>query len=277
MSRSVEGGLTISAVAARTGLSVPVLRAWEQRHGFPTPARLEGGHRRYDDEDVARIQRVLDERRAGRSLEAAIDIARRSPEVVHAPPDARLDGTIHAGLRRRRPDLDVHILSRRTMLAISHAIEDEALAMADRPTITGAFQTVEAYERALPRWRELARSGASTVVFADFPRSRTHRGVHQVKIPAGAPLTREWAVVCDAPRSAAVLAGWERADGRFEAVWTVEPEVVRLATDIGRHLAATHAPRLAVEPSPTTLPDATDGLRRATAVTNRVLAYLDRG
>jgi DICT domain-containing protein len=277
MSTSVEGGLTIGAVAARTGLSVPVLRAWEQRHGFPTPARLDGGHRRYADEDVVRIQRVLEERRAGRSLEAAIDIARRSPELVQAPPDARLGGTIHAGLRRQRPDLEVHVLTRRAMLAISHAIEDEALAQADRPTVTGAFQTVEAYERALPRWRELARSGASTVVFADFARSRTHRGVHQVAIPADAPLTREWAVVCDAARSAAVLAGWERADGRFEAVWTVEPDVVRLATDLGRHLVAAHAPRLAVEPSPTTPVVAADGLRRATAVTNRAIAYLDRG
>ena len=31
------------------------------------------------------------------------------------------------------------------------------------------------------------------------------------------------------------LAGWERADGRFEAVWSVEPDMVRLATQLGRH------------------------------------------
>ena len=131
MSRPVEGGLTIGAVAARTGLSVAVLRSWEERHGFPAPGRLEGGHRRYGEDDVARIIRVRDERQAGRSLEAAIEIARRAFEPL--PLDPRLDGTTYAGLRRRRPDLEVHVLSRRAMLALSHAIEDECLAAADRP------------------------------------------------------------------------------------------------------------------------------------------------
>jgi hypothetical protein len=83
-------------------------------------------------------------------------------------------------------------------------------------------------------------------------------------------------VTCDAPASAATLAGWERADGRFEAVWSVEPDVVRLATELGRTLAAQLAPRLAIEPAPRTSLDAASGLRRATAVTNRAFAYLDR-
>jgi DICT domain-containing protein len=162
------------------------------------------------------------------------------------------------------------------MLALSQAIEDECLALADRPTVTGAFQRVDAYEQALPRWRELARSGASTLVFADFPRSRTVRGVHQVAIPASAPLAREWAVVCDASTASAVLAGWERADGRFEALWSLEPDVVRLATQLGRQLASHIAPRLAVAPAPTAPPDPSAGARRATAVANRAIAYLDR-
>ena len=272
--RETEAGLTISAVAARTGLSVPVLRSWEQRHGFPRPARLQGGHRRYDDDDVARILRVVEERRAGRSLEAAISLAQRSPEL--APPLGGTDGTVYAGLRRRRPDLEVRVLGRRTMLALSHAIEDECLAQADRPTVTGAFQRVEAYEQALPRWRALAAQGASTLVFADFPRSRSQRRVQQVAIPPDAPLAREWSVVCDSPTSAAALAGWERSDGRVEALWSVEPDVVRLATQLGRQLAAEHAPRLEVPPAPNGPIDPYAGLRRATAITNRAIAYLDR-
>ena len=267
-------GLTIGAVAARTGLSVPVLRAWEDRHGFPRPARLRGGHRRYDEDDVARLLRVVDERNAGRSLESAIALATRAPEI--AQPDPALDGTIHAGLRRRRSDLEVHVITRRAMLALSHAIEDECLARADQITATGAFQRVEAYERSLPRWSELARSAESTVVFADFGRSRRRRGVCEVDIPRDAPLAREWAVVCDAPRSAAVLAGWERADGRFEALWSVDPDVVRLATGIGRELASRYAPRLDVPPGPTAPPDPTAALPRAVTVTNRAIAYLDR-
>jgi DNA-binding transcriptional MerR regulator len=269
-----EGGLTIGAVAARTGLSVPVLRSWEQRHGFPRPARLEGGHRRYDESEVARILRVVEERRTGRSLDAAISLAVRGPET--APVDDGLDGTIYAGLRRRRPDLEAHVLTRRAMRSLSHAIEDESLAQADQPTLTGAFQRVEAYEQALPRWRDLARAGASTVALADFSRSRQRAGVYEIAIPEGSPLAREWSVVCDAPLSAAVVAGWERPDGRFEAVWSVEPDVVRLATLLGRRLASRLAPRLGIPPAPTGALDVATGLRRATAVTNRAIAYLDR-
>jgi len=275
MSKSrAEAGFSIGAVSARTGLSVPVLRSWEQRHGFPRPARLEGGHRRYDEDDIARILRVLDARSEGRSLEASIALATRKPEP--GPPDGGTDATVYAGLRRLRPDLEARVLSRRAMRALSHAIEDECLAHADRPTVTGAFQRVDAYEQALPRWRELARSGASTLVFADFARSGTRDGVHQVAIPPGAALAREWSVICDAAPSAAALAGWERADGRFEAVWSVEPDVVRLATQVGRHLAAHHAPRLALPPSPRERLDHSASLRRASAVTNRAFAYLDR-
>ncbi|MET0901954.1 MAG: DICT sensory domain-containing protein [Acidimicrobiales bacterium] len=269
-----EAGLTIGAVAARTGLSVPVLRSWEQRHGFPRPARLDGGHRRYDEDDVARILRVVEARAEGRSLEASIAIAQRDP--AQAPADGEIDGTVYAGLRRRRPDLEVRVLSRRAMRALSHAIEDECLAQADQPTVTGAFQRVNAYEQALPRWRELARSGASTLVFADFSRSGTRHGVQQVAIPPSAPLAREWSVICDAASSAAALAGWERADGQFEAVWSLEPDVVRLATQLGRQLAAHLAPRLTLPPAPREPLHHSPGLRRATAVTNRAIAYLDR-
>ncbi len=147
---------------------------------------------------------------------------------------------------------------------------------ADQPTITGAFQRVEAYELALSRWRELGRTAASALVFADFDRSRTRDGVHQIAIAPSTPLAREWAVVCDAPTSAAALAGWERPDGRFEALWSVEPEVVRLATDLGRQLARQHAPRIRTADPPRGAIDAAASLRRATAVTNRAIAYLDR-
>ena len=54
------------------------------------------------------------------SLEAAI--ARCCPKVD------RIEPSIFAGLRRRWPALPVHQLSKRAMLAISRAIEDECCA-----------------------------------------------------------------------------------------------------------------------------------------------------
>ena len=53
--------LTISDLAQRTGVSAATLRAWETRHGFPTPTRRESGHRRYDERDPYDDARPYDE------------------------------------------------------------------------------------------------------------------------------------------------------------------------------------------------------------------------
>ena len=275
MSSSSAGGLTISSVSARTGVGVPALRAWEQRFGFPQPARLEGGHRRYAEADVAAIRRVVAERAGGRSLDAAIALVQQE---TASGADDEIDRSVYAGLHRARPDLPVHVLQRRTMLALSRAIEDECFAHADRPQLLAAFQTRTAFARSRRRWDDLIDTAAEAIVFADFPRSRRRAGRAEIAIPPGDPLGREWSVVCDAPGSAAALAGWERPDGHFEAVWTVEPAAVRLATDLGRRLAAHHAPSLALPPPAAPLVpghDPTAALRRATALTSRVIAYLD--
>ena len=281
------GGLTIGAVADRTAVSVPVLRAWEVRYGFPRPARSASGHRRYSDRDVELILRVVRERRAGLSLEAAIERARRA-EAEPLP-------SIFAGLRRDRPDLVVHALSRRTMRAVSHAIEDECTARAERPVLIAAFQTEARFRLAEPRWRDFARTAAGAIAFADFAELRLpHDGPAEVPVAVDAPLNREWAVVCDAPGAAACLSGWEvpgqddvpSGDRCFEAVWTVEPAVVRRATQLGLALARHHAPALDREvdaladalTAGTEAPATADEtVRRATALTNRIVAYMDSG
>ncbi len=49
-------GLTIKAVAERTGVSVQTLRAWERRYGVPRPNREPGNHYRlYDENDIAQV------------------------------------------------------------------------------------------------------------------------------------------------------------------------------------------------------------------------------
>jgi DNA-binding transcriptional MerR regulator len=275
MSTSAEGGLPISVVAARTGVSVPVLRAWERRFGFPEPARLASGHRRYAEAEVDRIRQVVAERDRGRSLESAIEQVRES-----AGPATTEAASIFSGLRRARPDLEVHVLSRRAMLALSRAIEDEGFARADRPHLVAAFQHEPVYRRARDRWDELAVSAASTIVFADFATSRrSSSGAIEVALPEGDPGRREWSVVCDAPDSAAVLAGWERPEGSFEALWTVDPDAVRLATLIARRIARQLAPDVIgadLAGAPAVALDPPAALRRATAITNRAVAYLDR-
>lgn len=279
MWKEAAAGLTISAVSARTGVRQSTLRAWEHRHGFPEPQRLPGGHRRYSEAEVTRILRVVAERSAGRTLEAAIEVARRDHTTDSDPTSFTDtdDRSIFAGLRRSRPDLHAVVLGRRTMLALSRAIEDESVAQADRPHLVAAFQTARAYAVARARWDDLLVTAGSAIVLADFPRSSRRGRTAQVSIPAGDPMRREWSVVCDGRRSAALLAGWERPDGRFEAIWAVDAHAVRFAHQLGRRLAERHAPRLRLMPM--ALPPIDDdqgaALRRSEALTTRAMSYLE--
>lgn len=260
-------------------MGVSTLRAWELRHGFPEPERLPGGHRRYSEADVARILRVVAERGAGRTLEAAIEVARRDHSTDSDPTSLTDtdDRSIFAGLRRSRPDLHAVSLGRRTMLALSRAIEDESVAQADRPHLMAAFQTARAYAAARARWDDLLVTAGSAIVLADFPRSSRRGHTVQVSIPVDDPMRREWSIVCDGRRSAALLAGWERPDGRFEAIWAVDAPAVRFAYQLGRRLAERHAPRLRL--AATELPPVDDdqgaALRRSEALTTRAMSYLE--
>jgi DICT domain-containing protein len=266
--------LTIGAAARETGVNVPVLRSWEQRYGFPTPERSASGHRRYAAEQVEQIRQVVRDRAAGMSLDAAIARARATGRSAET--------SIFAGLRRRFPYLPVHVLSKRAMLAVSRAIEDECCALAESPLLFGSFQRERFYRQSEDRWRELARTAAAAVVFAEFPGQPSHRRRPiEVALADDAPLLREWAVICDAPDAAACLAGVERpgrsrSNGRrFEAVWSVDPDVVRDAAAIAASLAAVGTPAVEVPLATQSPPDSASIVRRATAVTNRIVAYLD--
>jgi DICT domain-containing protein len=284
-------GLSIGTVAGRTGVSVPVLRAWERRYGFPVPMRSASGHRRYRERDIDLIARVVRDRSAGLSLEAAIDRVR---DLHERPPSSIL-----AGLRRYGFDPPVHLVTKVSMLAISRAIEDECCARADRPILVAAFQRDRHFRQSERRWRDLARTAALAVVFAEFPADRKRPAgpasvLLEVHLGDNAPLLREWALVCDAPDSAAVLVGRERpgqegsADRTrlFEAAWGVEPTVVRQAARIGLELARQHYPgpagnagpaadlqRVADELTADPEHDPVATARRATALANRVVAY----
>lgn len=280
MSKFEELGITIGDLAERTGVTVATLRAWESRYGFPSPRRrAASGHRRYTREDADLVSRVVRLRSGGISLEAAITEARARVSGRNAP------RSLFAELRRAHPELSVQVLSRRAMLALSTAIEDECCATAAEPLLVGYFQQALFYRRRQPRWRELARTASAAVVFADFPAGNAPAGSPvEVALPETTPLRREWAVVCQAPDATACLVGWERpGEGaaphrRFEAVWSVAPDVVATAARAALAQAAEldcPVPSAEVDrPVPPVDPYA--ALARATAVASRAVAYLDR-
>src|SRR5215210_4707753 len=122
---------------------------WEQRYGFPEPERTEAGYRIYHERDVDALRRVVALRETGLSVPAAVGRVREAD----MPTDrASLFGVLAAG--------DVPIaarpLTKRTLLAISRAIEDETLARAAAPVVIGAFQQERNYRAVEHRYQRIA-------------------------------------------------------------------------------------------------------------------------
>jgi len=274
-------GLSTTQLAELTGVPAATLRMWEARHGFPSPSRLAGGHRRYDDRDAELVRAVLRARQEGLSLAAAIDRVRA--DDVTAP------ASIFAGLARRRPDLQPMTFNKPALLALSRAIEDEHLAAARAGVMIGSFQTARFYRQSERRWRELARNAGVAVVLADFKRlRRPAHGPVQVPVRRDHPLAREWAIVMHAPDASACLAAWEipaplapaDAERRFEVLWSPEPEVVVDALAVAAELIAPLAPDVAgaldASRLRAVLPSSAE-LRAAVRQAHRMLAYVGTG
>jgi DICT domain-containing protein len=271
--------LTIGELAAHTGLTPELLRTWETRHGFPEPTRLPSGHRRYTGEDVRAVQRVLAEKDHGVKLEHAIAAARRAGTVEDS-------GSVYAALSARHPTLPSYTLSKRTLLALSWAIEDECVAAASHAVLIGTFQKARYFGQSQLRWEDLARTARASLVMADFPAHDDTARPARVAVPDDSPLLREWIVACDGPSLAATLVAWElpgqeqvaEPHRHFEAIWTVEGRIVRdaatLTAQAGAALGSRSSRRVIdlLEDAP---PPSTASARNATAVFNRMVAYAD--
>ncbi len=226
-------GLPIRDVARRTGLAAGTIRMWEQRYGFPEPQRSESGYRLYSEEQVETLSHAVELRRSGMSVPSALESARAQrrnaqPTIFGAVP--------HEG--RSRP------LRKRTLVALSRAIEDQTMASASRPLVMGSFQHERHYRHVEHRYRRMAQMADLAVVFADFERTRppTPGTPVEVDVEADAAIGHEWAVVVDAPGFSACLTAWEppvasppknELDRVFEAYWTLDPSVVRAASRSG--------------------------------------------
>ncbi len=114
----------VGAVAARLGIAGPTLRTWDRRYGLGPSRRTEGGHRRYTETDVARVdlmRRLIDEgvptaqaATVAVSSEAAALHPRKRQSLDATP--VRRPGRVAASsttaLIRAAADLDAATLSR---------------------------------------------------------------------------------------------------------------------------------------------------------------------
>jgi MerR family transcriptional regulator, light-induced transcriptional regulator len=277
-------GLAIKEVAERTGLAAGTIRMWEQRYGVPVPSRTETGYRLYTDGDVELLRRAVAFRERGLSVPAALDRARGFDSPTDRP-------SIFAAIASADMPVRPLVLRKRTLLAISRAIEDETLARAAAPVVFAAFQAERHYRAVQHRYERLAHNADAAVVFADFAQARVEHGM-PVEVPIGRDdaLGNEWAVVVDAPGYAACLLAWEqprRADAdiadrdrRFESVWTTDPQIVRRAALVSCRIAAESCPVLGdrldevLADRPLAVEEPAPAL---TALTNRMVAYLETG
>ena len=275
-------GLAIKDVAERTGLAAGTIRMWEQRYGFPTPERAASGYRVYRQEDVDLLRRAVAFRERGLSVPAALERARSMGETDRPS----IYGAIVSGDSPVAP----RVLRKQTLIAISRAIEDETMARAAAPVIFGAFQQVVNYRAVRHRYRRLAENADATVVFADFPEPRTPQGEPaEIPISPDAALGNEWAVIVDAPGYAACLLAWESPEStrdaelpdmerRFESAWTLDPAVVRRATEASVALARRADSELGERMENLLAGRPLGGEAPApalTALTNRILAYVE--
>ena len=275
--------LAIKDIAEQTGIAAGTIRMWEQRYGFPVPDRTASGYRRYSEDDVEALRRVAAYRRLGLSIPAAIDRVRASGPVSDRP-------SIYAGVAGGDHGARPQLLKKRTLVALSRAIEHETLAHAAAPVIFAAFQHEQAYREVEQRYRRLSRAADATVVFADFAElTRAPGRPDEVPIDLDDAIGNEWAVIVDAPGYCACMLAWEHPssiephgprdlDRRFETIWTVHPRATRRAAIIGARLAAQADPERGreLEELLNDRPLATESPSPAlTALTNRAIAYME--
>ncbi len=92
----------IKEAATRTGVTVPVLRAWERRYGIVEPARTPGGYRLYDDSAIQRVRtmrRLVEDGWSPSSAAAAIMAGQVPPDATDKPPpeDSRAPTALDRG------------------------------------------------------------------------------------------------------------------------------------------------------------------------------------
>lgn len=102
---------SISVAAELAGLPVPTLRLYES-FGLLTPARTDGGTRRYSDTDVARLKRIAALVDGGVTLAATgmvLDLQDDNADLTSRNRDLRArNASLRHDNDRLRDDVDAH-------------------------------------------------------------------------------------------------------------------------------------------------------------------------
>ncbi|MEQ1637119.1 MAG: MerR family transcriptional regulator [Methylococcales bacterium] len=90
----------ISTVVKRSGVKADLIRAWERRYKAVTPTRTDGGHRVYNDQDIARLKLLNQATSEGHSIGQIAHLSLTDLqkllklEAVNSPPPAPNRGNV---------------------------------------------------------------------------------------------------------------------------------------------------------------------------------------
>jgi hypothetical protein len=192
---------TIKQASNRTGIPIPVLRAWERRYAVVRPHRTPSGYRVYDEEAIARLRamRHLVDQGWSRSA-AAAELAGMHPDAIRDLADA---APAAAAPATGRADEDPQVVARfvesaaRLDTAGLDAVLDEMFAL-------GSFEFV-ADRYLFPALRALGDAWESGVVDVSAEHAASHAVLRRLGVAfeaAGARRRRTGAVVVGLPPGA---------------------------------------------------------------------------
>jgi DICT domain-containing protein len=180
---------------------------------------------------------------------------------------------------------------KRTLIALSHAMEDRGLESPEhRPLVFAGFQRARFFAHDRARYRAIAHGSAMCVVAAGGSRSRIDDRLTVLGVDPSDPFWRDWVVVVygGASQAAVLVArdlpehdidGVPTRDRVCDAVWSYDPGLAHASARwVGAYLAerdpalgARWTERLAELPAPTERPEA--GL---SAIGGRLVSAMER-
>ncbi len=160
----VQTMYNIKQAAARAGVTVPVLRAWERRYEIVSPARSTGGYRQFDDESVARVRTMrmlVDEgwspsAAAAAILDGSMPVRDEQPATTAGEPNS---ARVSQAAQGTSP-LEAAALTERFLRAARALQPDAITAVLDDLFARGSFERV-ATDLLFPALDELGEAWAA--------------------------------------------------------------------------------------------------------------------
>lgn len=194
---------TIRQAAARSGISVPLLRAWERRYDIVAPQRTAAGYRLYDEAALERLRlmrRLVDAGWTPSTAAAAI-LSGEHPLADAAPMPDRAGGSVPEDEAPARSGDDLV----EAFVAAAAAFDPDRLeAVLDSMFARGTFETV-AHELLLPGLVAVGTAWASGRLTVAAEHAASHAALRRLAAAfqaAGRPPSGQGAIVIGMPPSA---------------------------------------------------------------------------